>query len=211
MVREFDRFFGEMPLIAILRGIAPEQALAVGEALIEAGIRLIEVPLNSPRPFDSIRMLAQATDGRALIGAGTVLTAAETDAVAAAGGAMIVSPNVNPEVIDRTRAHALISLPGVFTPTEAFAALAAGAHALKLFPGELVTAASARALAAVLPRGTRLILVGGVSSSNLGGWFGQAVHGFGIGSSLYRPEHLPEQVAQQARSLVRALKERQGS
>ncbi len=211
MVREFDRYFEEMPLIAILRGINPEQALAVAEALIDAGIRLIEVPLNSPRPFDSIRVLAQATLGRALIGAGTVLTAAETDAVAAAGGAMIVSPNADAEVIGRTRAHALISLPGVFTPTEAFAAMAAGAHALKLFPGELVTASSARALAAVLPQGTRLILVGGVSSSNLEAWLGQAVHGFGIGSSLYRPGHLPEQVAEQARLLVRTLKERQGS
>jgi 2-dehydro-3-deoxyphosphogalactonate aldolase len=110
-------------------------------------------------------------------------------------------------VIGRTRAHGLVSLPGVFTPSEAFAALAAGAHALKLFPGELVTAASTRALATVLPTGTRLILVGGVSSSNLSAWLGQAVHGFGIGSSLYKPGHRPEQVAEQARVLVRTLTE----
>jgi 2-dehydro-3-deoxyphosphogalactonate aldolase len=209
VIAQFDRYFAAMPLIAILRGIQPEEAEAVGEALIACGIRLIEVPLNSPRPLESIRLLAQKTRGRALIGAGTVLSTTQTDEVAAVGGAMIVSPNANAEVIVRTRSLNLVSLPGVFTPTEAFAALAAGAHALKLFPGEIFTVSSVRALAAVLPADIRLILVGGVTGSTLESWLGGAVHGFGIGSWLYRPGRATDEVSEQALLLAQAMRKRQ--
>jgi 2-dehydro-3-deoxyphosphogalactonate aldolase len=206
MVHEdFDRFFREMPLIAILRGVKPQEAVAIGEALIEAGIRILEVPLNSPRPFESIHRLAERASKRALVGAGTVLTCAEVDDVAVAKGAFIVSPNMDARVIERTRGHHLLSLPGVFTPTEALAALAAGADALKLFPGELATPESARALAAVLPPSTRLILVGGVTTRTIGLWLDSAVHGFGIGSSLYKPGLTTAEVRERALALVKAV------
>lgn len=183
----FDRLFSAMPLIAILRGITPGEVVAVGEALVEAGVRLIEVPLNSPQPLDSIAHLARALANHALVGAGTVMNVADVEDVAGCGGQIIVSPNTNPLVIARARALGLVSLPGCFTPTEAALALESGAHALKLFPGESVTPASARALAAVLPSGTRLIVVGGVSVATLAHWVGGAVQGFGIGSALFKP------------------------
>jgi 2-dehydro-3-deoxyphosphogalactonate aldolase len=206
VIEQFDRYFTAVPVIAILRGIRPEEAVAVGEALIATGIRVIEIPLNSPRPLESIRLLVQAMRGRALIGAGTVLTSTEVDTVAAAGGAIVVSPNANAEVITRTRKLNLISLPGVFTPTEAIAALAAGAHALKLFPGELVTPSSVQALAAVLPGNTRFILVGGVSVETMGSWIGGPVHGFGIGSSLYKAGRSPIEVEERAQLLTQAMR-----
>ena len=185
--RQFDAAFARTPLIAILRGLRPEEALAVGEALVAAGIGLLEVPLNSPEPLVSIRLLSQALAGRAIVGAGTVMSVSEAEDVARHGGQLVVSPNANPAVIARARALGLVSLPGCFTPTEAAIALEAGAHALKLFPGELVTPASARAMAAVLPKGTRLILVGGVSAATLPQWAGGAVQGFGIGSAMFKP------------------------
>jgi 2-dehydro-3-deoxyphosphogalactonate aldolase len=206
MVNEhFDRYFRDMPLIAILRGVKPEEAVAIGEALIEAGIRIIEVPLNSPRPLESIRRLAESAGARALVGAGTVLTSAQVDNVAAAKGTLVVSPNMDARVIERTRVHHLLSLPGVFTPTEAFAALAAGAHALKLFPGELATPQSVKALAAVLPPNTRLILVGGVTTSTIDTWLDSAVHGFGIGSALYKPGCTPTEVRERALAFAKAV------
>ena len=204
--QEFDGRFAKTPLVAILRGLTPPEALDVGEALVAAGIELIEVPLNSPDPLASIALLAKALAGRALVGAGTVLEAAQVEAVMQAGGQLIVSPNADAAVIALSRSRGLVSLPGCVTPTECFAALKAGAHALKLFPGELVTPASAKALAAVLPAGTRMILVGGVSAATLPQWAGTAVHGFGIGSSLYKPGMSAADVARHAAAFVAACK-----
>ena len=195
---EFDRHFARLPLIAILRGLTPDIAVATGEALVAAGITLLEVPLNSPDPLASIAALAQALAGRAMVGAGTVMSVAQARDVAACGGRMIISPNTDAAVIAAARASALVSLPGCFTPSEAAQALQAGAHGLKLFPGELVTPASARALAAVLPPATRLILVGGVAVETLPQWVGGAVHGFGIGSALFKPGLSAQEVGERA-------------
>jgi 2-dehydro-3-deoxyphosphogalactonate aldolase len=206
MVHEdFNRYFRAMPLIAILRGVKPEEVVAIGEVVIEAGIRILEVPLNSPCPFESIRRLAEHASGRALVGAGTVLTCAEVDDVAAAKGDLVVSPNMDARVIERTRGHHLLSLPGVFTPTEALSALAAGADALKLFPGELATAQSAKAMAALLPPSTRLILVGGVTANTIGSWLDSGVHGFGVGSSLYKPGFTAAEVRERALAFAKAV------
>lgn len=203
----FEAAFAAMPIIAILRGLTPEEALAVGEALLGAGIRILEVPMNSPRPLDSIAILVKAFGSLASIGAGTVLDARTVDAVADAGGEIIVSPHTDAAVIRHTRERGLVSLPGCFTPTEAFAALSAGAHACKLFPGELVTPGIAKALAAVLPARTRLIVVGGVSAETIKDWRGSVVQGFGIGSSLFRPGLTPGDVADRARALTAAVRD----
>lgn len=207
----FDEHFAAMPIVAILRGLAPDEAVAVGTALVEAGIRIIEVPLNSPDPMVSIGRLAEALAGRAAIGAGTVLTTDAVDRVKDAGGTIVVSPNFDAAVVGRTRQAGMISLPGCLTPTEAFAALAAGADAVKLFPGELVTPNVARAMAAVLPKGTRLLVVGGVSADTIGDWKGSVVQGFGIGSSLYKPGLSAEDVGDRARKLVDAMRDWAGA
>jgi 2-dehydro-3-deoxyphosphogalactonate aldolase len=204
--RRFDRAFAAMPIIAILRGLRPEEAVEVGEALVSSGITLLEVPLNSPDPLESIARLGRSLDGRAMVGAGTVLDVGKVDAVAACGGELIVSPNMDQGVIRRSREHGLMALPGCFTPTEAFAALAAGAHAIKLFPGELVTPAVAKALAAVLPA-TRLVVVGGVSAATLKDWRGSVVHGFGIGSALFKPGMTAAEVGARARGFVAAAQD----
>ena len=202
----FEHCFAAMPLVAILRGIAPREAVAVGEALVAAGITILEVPLNSPDPLDSIARLARAVGDRASVGAGTVLEPEAVDAVAEAGGQIVVSPNCDAAVIRRTRARGMVSLPGCLTPSEAFAALKAGAHAVKLFPGELVTPGVARAMAAVLPRKTRLLVVGGVSAESLKDWRGGPVQGFGIGSSLFKPGVSAEEVGRRARALTDAIR-----
>ncbi len=202
----FERCFGAMPLVAILRGIQPGEAVAVGEALVAAGITILEVPLNSPEPFDSIARLARAVGDRASVGAGTVLEPEQVDAVFEAGGQIVVSPNCDAAVIRRTRARGMVSLPGCLTPSEAFAALKAGAHAVKLFPGELVTPNVAKAMAAVLPKKTRLLVVGGVSADSLKDWRGGPVQGFGIGSSLYKPGVSAEEVGTRARALTDAIR-----
>ncbi|MGA0544073.1 2-dehydro-3-deoxy-6-phosphogalactonate aldolase [Brevundimonas sp. VNH65] len=176
-----------LPLIAILRGLTPPDAVAIGEALVDAGFLCLEVPLNSPDPLTSISRLRQALDGRALVGAGTVLTAEDARNVADAGGQLAISPNTDVGVIAAAKSHGLLSLPGFFTPSEAFSALAAGADGLKLFPAELSGPAGLRAMRAVLPGSTRVYAVGGVSPDTVPAWVGAGASGFGIGTSLYRP------------------------
>lgn len=201
---DFDTAFAELPLIAILRGLDPDKAAATGAALVEAGFRLIEVPLNSPQPLLSIRRLAEACGARAAIGAGTVLRRREVGEVAAAGGRLIVSPNADPAVIHATKEAGLVSLPGAMTPSEILAALAAGADAIKLFPGELIPPPAVAALAAVLPKGTRLLPVGGIGASNMAAYRARGAAGFGLGSSLYTPELTLDEIAARARALVAA-------
>ena len=193
------------PLIAIIRGVVPEEAEAVGGALMDAGIRIIEVPLNSPRPFDSIAILARTFGGLATIGAGTVLDAADVGRVRDAGGVLVVSPNTSLPVIGETVAQAMVAAPGFFTPSEAFAALAAGAHALKLFPAEAATPAVAKALLAVLPADTGLIIVGGVAPDTMRPWLDAGAAGFGLGSGVFKPGMTAADVGERAKAYVAAL------
>jgi 2-dehydro-3-deoxyphosphogalactonate aldolase len=197
-------FAGHRPLIAILRGIRPDEAEAVFEALVENGIGLIEVPLNSPDPFTSIATMATLAKGRAQVGAGTVLAVEDVARVKAAGGQMVVSPNYDAGVIRATKAAGMVSYPGVFTPSEAFGALAAGADALKFFPAEVLGAAGVKAISAVLPKGTVLLAVGGVDASNIGAWLKAGIAGFGIGSSLFKPGMSAAEVGDRARAMVSA-------
>ena len=204
-VETFRAHLKACPLIAIVRGIVPEEAEAVGSALIVAGIRIIEVPLNSPRPFDSIERLAKRFGAEATIGAGTVLDAADVARVQAAGGVLTVSPNTSLPVIAATVAVGMVAAPGFFTPSEAFAALATGAHALKLFPAEAATPAVVKALLAVLPKGTDIVIVGGVAPETMASWVAAGAVGFGLGSGLFKPGLSAAEVAERARSYVGAL------
>jgi len=181
------RDFAEVPLIAILRGVTPDEALDIGLALVETGFRIIEVPLNSPEPIDSIRRLATALGDRATVGAGTVRSAAEVAEVAAAGGRLIVSPHMNPQLIRATKQAGLMSGPGVATPTEAFAAIEAGADFLKLFPAEQFGPAVVKAWRAVLPKGMPLVPVGGITPESMASYLAAGAAGFGLGSAVYRP------------------------
>jgi 2-dehydro-3-deoxyphosphogalactonate aldolase len=202
---EFEAAFARCPLIAILRGVKPDEVVAVGEALFDAGFRLIEVPLNSPDPLESIARLAKAFANRAVIGGGTVLRAAEVTSVCTAGGTLIVSPNTNVEVIAATTKAGLVSLPGCATASEAFAALDAGATALKLFPAEGASPAVLKAMRAVLPPGVRLLPVGGITPGNMAPWREAGAAGFGIGSALYSPGVGLDEIARRARTFVDAF------
>ena len=193
-----------LPLIAILRGLTPAEAPAVGDALFDEGFRVLEVPLNSPDPLVSIAALAARYGGRALVGAGTVSTPAQVAEVAAAGGRLIVMPHADVAVVRAAKAAGLWCVPGVATPTEAFAALAAGADALKLFPAELLAPPVLKALRAVLPHELKLLPVGGITPQNLSAYVAAGAGGFGLGSALYKPGNTALQVAANARSFVAA-------
>jgi 2-dehydro-3-deoxyphosphogalactonate aldolase len=193
-----------LPLIGILRGITPDEAVAVAEAVLAAGITQIEVPLNSPNPLESIRRLVEAFGERAVIGAGTVLTPGQVREVHAAGGRLIVSPNCRPAVIEETHRLGMASWPGIVTPSEAFDALDAGATGLKLFPAVQVGLEGMKAVRAVLPEGTLLYAVGGVGVDNFATWRAAGVDGAGLGSALYQPGQYASQVSKQAQALVEA-------
>jgi len=202
----FRTAFGACPLVAILRGVTPDEAVGIGEALVDAGIGIIEVPLNSPDPLVSIERLASHFGDKALIGAGTVLTVEQVGQVARAGGRIIVSPSTDYDVIAATAAEGLVSAPGYFTPSEAFLALKAGATALKLFPAEAATPALVRAQRAVLPKDVPVLIVGGVTPDAVGPWFDAGADGFGLGSALYKPGRSAAEVGEQARNFVAAVK-----
>lgn len=198
----------QCPLVAIIRGVTPDEAEAIGEAIFDAGIRIIEVPLNSPDPLASIDRLAEKFGDRALVGAGTVLAPEKVEEVKAAGGGIVVAPNSDISVIRATVAAGLVSLPGYFTPTEGFAALAAGATGLKLFPAEGASPAVLKAQRAVLPKDVPVIVVGGISPDNLQPWLDAGANGFGLGSGLYKPGQSPQETADKARAYVAGLKAR---
>lgn len=183
----FKTAFASLPLVAILRGLRPDEALPVGTALYDAGFRLIEVPMNSPEPLASIALLAQGLPRDCLVGAGTVLSTDVVAQVQGAGGQLIVMPHADTEVIRAAKAAGMICVPGVATPTEAFAAARAGADALKLFPAELITPTIVRAMRAVLPPALALLPVGGITPENMDEYRAAGVAGFGLGSALYRP------------------------
>ncbi|MES1973829.1 MAG: 2-dehydro-3-deoxy-6-phosphogalactonate aldolase [Pseudomonadota bacterium] len=201
----FDAAFARCPLIAILRGVRPDEVEAIGDALVEAGFTLIEVPLNSPEPLDSIARLARRFAGRAVIGAGTVLREADVAAVQQAGGTMIISPNANLRVVAASAAAGLVSLPGIATPSEAFAAIEAGATALKLFPAEAASPAVLKAMRAVLPKDLRVLPVGGIAPDTMAPWLKAGAAGFGLGSALYQVGLSAEEVGARARAFVAAL------
>lgn len=201
---DLDSALSQCPLVAILRGITPAECEAVGSALIESGFRIIEVPLNSPDPLDSIRILANRFGEQALIGAGTVLSPAAVAEVAEASGRLIVMPHSDQAIIATAKQWGLACVPGVATPTEAFAALAAGADALKLFPAEVISPAVVKALRAVLPASVRLLPVGGISARNMAAYMEAGAAGFGIGTTLYKPGKSADLVREDARALVEA-------
>ena len=200
------RHLDECPLIAIVRGVTPGEAEAIGEAIFEGGIRIIEVPLNSPDPLRSIELLAKRFGDQALVGAGTVLDPSDVGRVWDAGGRIIVSPNTNTDVIAATAAIDLVSSPGYFTPSEAFAAIRAGATTLKLFPAEAATPAVLKAQLAVLPKDVPIMAVGGINPDNMRPWLDAGAAGFGLGGGLYRPGQSPAATLEKARAYADAVR-----
>ena len=193
------------PIISILRGVHPAEAVAIAGVILAAGIDRIEVPLNSPSPLESISAIAKTYGNRALIGAGTVLTVAQVQQVRAAGGQLVVSPNCDPAVIAATIAAGMQSWPGIFTPSEAFTALQAGAAGLKLFPGDMAGPKGLKAMRAILPTGTQVYAVGGAGPENFAEWIAASADGFGLGSAIYKPGDTPETVAAKAQAIVAAF------
>ncbi len=202
----WQTLFNRMPLVAILRGLAPENAVDIGDRLIEAGFTTLEVPLNSPDPLESIARLAKRHGQQALVGAGTVLSAADVAPIAEAGGSIVVMPHSDARVIAEAKRLGLVCAPGVATPTEAFAALAAGADLLKLFPAELLTPPVVKAWRAVLPDDAPLVPVGGIAPASMVAYWEAGVSGFGLGSALYRPRDTADEVAIKAESFVTAFR-----
>jgi 2-dehydro-3-deoxyphosphogalactonate aldolase len=194
------------PIVAILRGVKPDEIDGIGDALIEAGVTVIEVPLNSPQPFESIRRLAARHAHHSLVGAGTVLEAADVARVKEAGGQLVVAPNFDADVVRGARRAGLASLPGVMTPSEGFAALKAGADGLKLFPTEIIPPVVFKAWRAVFPADTLLLAVGGVGVDNIRTYAEAGASGYGIGSALYKPGRPAVEVERLARALVAAAK-----
>jgi 2-dehydro-3-deoxyphosphogalactonate aldolase len=199
----WQRALDELPLVAILRGITPDEADAVGDALWNANWRVFEVPLNSPEPLESIARLARRFPG-AVVGAGTVRTEDEVRQVHAAGGRLVVSPHFDARVVRAATWSGMVCMPGVMTPSEAFAALEAGAHALKLFPAEIIPPAAVKALRAVLPPAVALFPVGGIAPATMARYLAAGANGFGIGSALYQPGTPAEEVARAARAFADA-------
>ena len=197
-------YLDRLPLIAILRGVTPEAVVAIGRALVDAGFAIVEVPLNSPRPLESVARLADALGDDALVGAGTVTTPEYARAVADAGGRLVVMPHADVAVIRAAKNAGLACTPGIATPTEGFAALAAGADALKVFPAELVTPPVLKAMRAVFPRQTRFLPVGGITPDTMAPYVAAGASGFGLGSALYKPNDSAETVAANARAFVDA-------
>ena len=197
---------GRLPLVAILRGLEPERAVDVAGVLIEAGFDILEVPLNSPRPLDSIGAMVEAYSDKALIGAGTVLTTEEVDALNGIGARLVVSPNCDPSVISRTAEHGMVSLPGVLTPTEMFAAIKAGASGLKIFPAELMPPSGVKAVRAVLPAHCPIYVVGGINARNMRDFLSAGAAGFGMGSAVFKPGKSLHDIAADTRDIVDAFK-----
>jgi 2-dehydro-3-deoxyphosphogalactonate aldolase len=200
------RHLDQCPLIAIIRGVTPNDAEAIGDAIYEGGIRIIEVPLNSPEPLKSIEILARKLGDKALIGAGTVLTPDDVRRVQDVGGRIIVSPDTNVEVIAAAAEAGLVSSPGYFTPSEAFAAIRAGAHVLKLFPAEGASPAVLKAQLAVLPKGFSVMAVGGIKPDNMQPWLEAGAVGFGLGSGIYKPGQSAAETLEKARAYVAGVR-----
>jgi 2-dehydro-3-deoxyphosphogalactonate aldolase len=197
-------------IVAILRGVTPDEVVAVSQTLYDSGIRVVEVPLNSPEPFTSIEKLSKAFADKMVVGAGTVLTVQDVNLLKAHGGQISVSPDCNEATISRAVELGLVPLPGVFTPTEAFAAIRAGASHLKLFPAEVASPATIKAWKAVLPRHVKIYAVGGVTPDNMGDWLAGGASGFGIGSSIFKPGMSMAKISESAHSLVSAWKRVKG-
>lgn len=210
MSLDFATAFARCPLVAILRGVRPDEVEPIGDALVAAGFTLIEVPMNSPDPLDSIGRLARRLEGQALVGAGTVLTPDQVRAVQQVGGRLIISPNSDLSVIAQSAQAGLVSMPGYFTPTEAFAAVHAGASALKLFPAEAATPAVLKAQRAVLPKDLPILVVGGINPDTMAPWVAAGANGFGLGSALYKPGATAAQVSEAAQAFLNGWNATQG-
>ncbi len=205
LLSQFNAHMDSLPLVAILRGLKPEEALSVGQAIVNAGFHILEVPLNSPDPLRSIQILAEAFP-LALVGAGTVTTAQQVRNIKAAGGQLIISPHLDDNVVCEAVNQGLISMPGVATPSEAFRAIALGAHGLKLFPAEMISPAVVKSMRAVLPTHMKLIPVGGIGTHNMADYRNSGASGFGIGSALFAPGKSAQAVGEPAAAFVQAWK-----